>query len=310
MEYHLIINPAAGRGLAGKLLHDICNRACEVLGKVQIYETTCPGHACQISLELKHQDCVVIAVGGDGTVHEVVNGLVGGNCTLAVIPVGSGNDFVKMLHLPSDYKTAIDIIKRARMIWMDIGKVGDVYFLNGLGIGFDAEVVSESRKVKRLRGFLIYLYSVFKALLHYQNRTITLEVNGVREEREIFMITVGNGQCLGGGFYLAPGARIDDGLLDVYIFRNLNRWKVLWNLPKALNGKHVGLPEVQFFRTSHLIIESAEIIPVHADGELLWLNPQRMEVGILPRALPVIHNLENRDNVFNRDPAPPAVPDH
>jgi YegS/Rv2252/BmrU family lipid kinase len=216
---------------------------------------------------------------------------VGGNCTLGIIPIGSGNDFVKMLALPLDFVKAIEVIKRGRTMKMDLGKVGDSYFANGLGMGFDADVVIESLKVKKLRGSMIYLYSVLKTLSHYRNRMITLSVDGKKESRKVFMINVGNGEYLGGGFYLTPGAKIDDGILDVSIIQALSFREVLMHLPKAMKGRHVSLPQVQFFRAKELIVESAEGIPVHADGELLGTNFNRVEISILPGTLKVIHNL-------------------
>lgn len=291
MEAHIILNPAAGRGAVRKIEADLLKAVSEQLGDVRAHRTESHGHATRIAKELKREGSLVIAAGGDGTIDETVNGLVGGNCTLGIIPTGSGNDFVKMLALPLDYVKAIEVIKRGRTMSMDLGKVGDSYFANGLGMGFDADVVIESAKVKRLRGDMIYLYSVLKTLLHYRNRVITLSVNGKKESREILMVTVGNGEYLGGGFHLTPGAKIDDGILDVCIIEALSFREVLMHLPKAMKGRHISLPQVQFFQAKELIVESAEGIPVHADGELLSTNFKRIEISIVPGALKVIHNL-------------------
>ena len=181
MEAHIILNPTAGRGAVGKVEGDLLKAVGEQLGDVRAHRTESPGHATQISRELKREGSLVIVAGGDGTIYETVNGLVGGNCTLGIIPIGSGNDFVKMLALPLDYEKAIEVIKCRQTMSVDVGKVGDSYFANGLGMGFDADVVVESSKVKRLRGSMIYLYSVLKTLLHYRNRVITLSVDGKKE---------------------------------------------------------------------------------------------------------------------------------
>jgi diacylglycerol kinase (ATP) len=291
METHLILNPAAGRGMVSRVESGLLKAVGDQLGDVQIHRTESHGHATQIAETLKQENSLVIIAGGDGTIYETVNGLVGGNCTLGIIPIGSGNDFVKMLALPLNYEKAIEVIKRGYIMKMDLGKVGDNYFANGLGMGFDADVVIESLKVKKLRGPLIYLYSVLKALQHYRNRVITLTVDGKKENRQVFMINVGNGEYLGGGFYLTPGARIDDGILDVCIIQSLSLREVLMHLPKAMKGRHILLPQVQFFRAKELIVESVEGIPVHADGELLSTNFKRVEISIVAEALKVIHNL-------------------
>jgi len=291
MDYHLILNPAAGRGLVKKLRPRLLSAAESLPGTVQAHLTAAPGHAQQIAGELKRENAIVIAVGGDGTIHEIANGLVGGNCTLGIVPVGSGNDFVKMLNLPRSYAAALEVIRRGKTLTMDLGKVNDRYFINGLGLGFDAEVVIELQKVKGLRGFALYLYAVFKTLRRLRKRAVSMELNGRRENREVFMINVGNGEYLGGGFRLTPGAKIDDGALDVCIFRALSLGEVLRHLPKALSGKHVELPQVEFLRASELVVESSEGFPVHADGELLGGGVTRLEISLLPQALKVIHNL-------------------
>ncbi|NIV10416.1 MAG: diacylglycerol kinase family lipid kinase, partial [Aliifodinibius sp.] len=173
---------------------------------------------------------------------------------------------------------------------IDIGRAGEKYFVNGLGIGFDAEVVIETMKIKKLRGFFIYLYSVLKALKNYKNRLINLDINGETISRKVLMISVGNGRCLGGGFYLTPNAKLDDGLFDICIFRAMNRIEILTNLPKALKGKHLNLPQVQCLQTGHLIAQAADGMPIHMDGELLSLNSKKITIEIVPKALNIIHN--------------------
>ncbi len=227
--------------------------------------------------------------------HEVVNGMMGGKAVLAVIPIGSGNDFVKMFNLPADVGQAVEIICRNNRMRIDVGKVGDVIFPNGLGIGFDAWVVRESLKVKRLRGFLIYLYSVLKTLFLYKNEPVTFSANGSVEEKKIFLIAVGNGVAMGGGFYLTPQAAIDDGKFDVCIIRALKKREALINLPKALNGSHTSIKQVQMLRTDKLKITSEKGIAVHADGELLGMNLKELDISILPNALEVIYNPKEQD---------------
>lgn len=291
MKYHLILNPNAGRGHAKKVAPELINLLFEKFGEIPVHYTSAPGDAQKIAASLKTENCTIIAAGGDGTIHEIVNGIMDGNCILGIIPVGSGNDFVRMLNLPKNIKEAVGIMAAAKIMWMDIGKINSQYFPNGVGIGFDASVVIETLKVKKLRGFLIYLYSVFRALGRYKNQTVTIHLNGTVETKEIFMINVGNGQAMGGGFRLLPKARIDDGELDICIFRGLSKREVLVNLPKALNGRHISLPQVQAYKTTRLRVESQEGIPVHADGELISAQLKRIEIGIIPKALQVIHDL-------------------
>jgi diacylglycerol kinase family enzyme len=128
---------------------------------------------------------------------------------------------------------------------------------------------------------------------YYQNHKITLHLNGTVEMRDIFMINVGNGKVLGGGFRLTPAAEIDDGQLDVCLFNPLSKGEILRHLPKAISGKHIYLPQVEMHKTTKLIIESEDGIPIHADGELLSSNLKRVEIQVIPKSLRVIHNLQN-----------------
>ncbi len=259
--------------------------------EVSVYRTDKPGAATRFAREIKQNSAIVIAAGGDGTINEVLNGLIGGNCILGVIPIGSGNDFVRMLNMPRDYEKAIGIIQQQNIMRIDVGKVNERYFLNGLGIGFDAYVVIESQKVKWLRGFVMYLFAILKTLTHYHNMRIHLEINGRQEERDIFMLTIGNGKSLGGGFFLTPRAKLDDGMFDICIFRALSRLEVLKNLPKALNGKHLSLHQVEYLQAQQISVSSPDWLPMHIDGELLPTNIQHVSVEVIPRAIKVIHNL-------------------
>lgn len=164
MEYHLILNPAAGRGAGQKSESQLLKLFETHFPKFHFHKTNAARHATQIAHQLKDSQSVLIAAGGDGTVHEVVNGMMLGNCKLGIIPIGSGNDFIKMLNIPKDLASAIEVIRDGKTLSIDIGKVNDSYFSNGLGIGFDAVVVMETSKTKFARGFFIYLISVFKAL--------------------------------------------------------------------------------------------------------------------------------------------------
>lgn len=293
MEYHLILNPAAGRGASQKSEQQVIKLSKEYFSSFQLHKTTAPGHAVEITKKFAGKNSTIIAVGGDGTIHEVVNGIMESDSTFGIIPLGSGNDFIKMLNLPLDLESAFEVIKNNKVMMVDVGKLNDRYFPNGIGMGFDAVVVMEALKRRFAKGFLIYLFSVFRAMRHYQNHKITLHLNGNVETRNIFMINVGNGKVLGGGFRLTPEAEIEDGQLDVCIFNPLSKGEILRHLPKAISGKHVNLPQVEMHKTENLIIESENGIPVHADGELLSSDLRRIDIRVVPKSLKVIHNLQN-----------------
>ncbi len=289
LKYALILNPNAGRGKGAKLADEIVTLARAKLGDVTLFKTEYVGHAKEIASKIKNEFDVLIAAGGDGTVHEIVNGMMFGRTTLAAIPIGSGNDFIKMLDLTKDPGEAIKVIKNNVRKKIDVGQVNDQYFPNGVGIGFDAWVVIESSKVRRLRGFLIYLYSVLKTVFVYKNQNIMLTVNGNTEAREIFLIAVGNGRAMGGGFFLTPNAEIDDGLFDICIIRGLKKREVFLNLPKAIKGEHINIKQVQMLRADKLNVVSEAGIAVHADGELLGVDLKELNIKIHPKILEVIY---------------------
>jgi diacylglycerol kinase family enzyme len=162
-----------------------------------------------------------------------------------------------------------------------VGKINDSYFSNGVGIGFDAWVVRESKNVKRLRGFLIYLYAVLKTVFKYQNESIQLSFEGKSESRDIFLMAFGNGKAMGGGFFLTPEAEIDDGKLDICLITPLKKGEVFRHLPKVCKD---------------MAITSKRGIAVHADGELLGMNLKKINISIMPKAIEVIYNADISEN--------------
>jgi YegS/Rv2252/BmrU family lipid kinase len=288
VSYYFIVNPTAARGQAAKvgtMLKDLCHEK-NVDSKFIFTEKA--GDATDLASAARDQFECVVAVGGDGTINEIVNGLVGGSCKLGIIPVGSGNDFVRAMGLPQKLSKALDTLLKFETRSIDIGQAGERYFQNGLGIGFDAWVVQETMKVHRLRGTAIYLYSVLKTIYSYSPPKVKLEYNDVSREENFYMITVGNGISLGGGFKLTPKAILDDGLLDLNIIKNLKKWEVYQNLLSVFAGKHIYLEQVTYDRTTNLTVQSDKGFAAHVDGELLSLNLNSLEVKLLPKALDVV----------------------
>lgn len=299
MKYHLVINPNAGRGYAGKIQSRLIEDVKRALGAVEVHPTSRPGDIRKIAAGLKMSKSVFMVAGGDGTIHEAVNGLAGGNCLLGIIPIGSGNDFIRMLNLPLKYTEAIDRIKNQRTMSIDIGRVGERVFVNGLGIGFDARAVVESQKVTSLRGNFIYLYAILKTIFLYKNDTVTVEKGDKKEKRKIFLISAGNGAFMGGGFRITPKAKINDGLLDFGIIRGLTKGEIFAHLPKVIKGTHLKLAQVEYFQATSLTIESENGVPVQVDGELLSPAMKHIDIRIEKDALQVIHNLDEYDKAHS-----------
>ncbi len=250
----------------------------------------------------------IVTVGGDGTAHEALHGMIlaaqadgrwqAGQPvgTLAMIPVGTGNDYAWRLGIPeNDPLAACRAILTGRSRPVDIGQVVDergqvAFFVNHLGGGFEAAANIESRRMRRLRGLLLYLAAVLRVIPQYsRGRLTTISYNGTQETRPILLASVSNGGRSGGGFKIAPDARLDDGLLDLVLADSPNVAIILWLLPKFLAGTHGSQKKyVMMERSDRVVIETPSGIPVHLDGEIFRDDARRLEVSVLPGRLMVI----------------------
>jgi len=245
----------------------------------------------------------VVAIGGDGTIQEVANGIVGTEKTMGIIPAGSGNDLIKSLGIPSSTAAAVDIILAREERSIDLGSVrcsadedndlssdrqGERYFVNGIGVGFDASVAARTQEIPWLTGTLLYLAAVFQTLGKYQAPVFHVTMDGEAFDSQNLLFAVGNGRCAGGGFYLTPEALVDDGLLDVCSIRAASVRRILTLMPKAMSGKHGQAEEVKFFRTKSLHLHSSTPFYVHADGEVVGRSVRSVAVSIEPKALRVL----------------------
>ena len=309
MHYFIILNPAAGRGRGARARHVIEQTLVAAGAQFDIVETAGLRHAVDLARQAAagHFDAIA-AVGGDGTVHEVVAGLVaaaqadgswreGKPCgTLGVVPVGTGNDYAWRLGVPvNNPRAACELLLAGRRRLVDLGQVVDErgqteIFQNHLGSGFEAATAIESQKIGRLRGMLLYLVAVLRVIPRYRKGRLTRVRYGGREQmRRILLASVANGGRTGGGFRIAPDARLDDGLLDLVLADSPNIAIMLYLLPHFLAGTHVHQKRyVAMDRTDHVVIEAPDGIPVHLDGEIFRSDARRLEVSVLPRRLEVI----------------------
>ncbi|HVC36932.1 MAG TPA: diacylglycerol kinase family protein [Gammaproteobacteria bacterium] len=292
MRASLIINPAAGRGAGHKLGPAIASYLAQLAVTAQAFYSDSPGGVTRLVKEQMHvQPDVLLIAGGDGTVHEAVNGWMqaGGSVPLAVIPLGTGNDFSKMLAAGADWREACRCIANGNARRVDVGRCNDFYFANSLGIGFDAQVAQAANRMQWLRGNLVYGVAVAGTLLfRHRTPTVRLQHNGGTLDTSITLIAVSNGCCEGGAFQLAPHAKIDDGLFDVIVAQGLSRLGILALVPRVLRGNHLGRPGIIDFKTDRLLIESEAGLPVHADGEIRYTDAKRLDIEILPQRLTVL----------------------
>jgi diacylglycerol kinase (ATP) len=296
MEKALVIfNPQAGRGRAHRRTRHLLEalEAASLPYEIVISEER--GHAIELSRRaVLAGRQLVVAAGGDGTINEVVNGLMqaaaeGVHGMLGVLPVGTGNDFASNLGIPADLRQAAQRLVQAQTRCIDLGQVNGRFFDNNMGIGFEAMIGIEAHKPTRLSGRPQYLAAAFRAMTSYPLPVVDIHQDGgTTLAKEILLISVGNNRRIGGGFLLTPYAEPDDGQLDVCVVDALPRREILRLLPKAATGQHEGEPAVCLTRTTRLIVESEEPLPIHTDGEVLWLDAHRVEVTVEPARLEVI----------------------
>jgi YegS/Rv2252/BmrU family lipid kinase len=295
-QHTFIVNPKAGKGKGRWALNKLANELSSS-STSQLLPTEYPGHAIELARGTSGE--VVVAVGGDGTANEVVNGIMGTGKALGVLPVGSGNDLVKALEIPEDFETSLNLLRSGKRHVMDCGIVecshGQVrpteamrYFVNGVGIGFDAEVAERSNRRRFLRGTTAYVIAVLQTLGKYRSPHFKITLDSSPSESRNLLIAIGNGHCAGGGFYLTPDARIDDGLLDVCMIDDLSIPEILLIMPKVMKGTHTSASGVTMRRAKTISVAAKERFFVHADGEIVGRDVQNVKVRIVEKALTVI----------------------
>lgn len=293
-RYLFIINPAAGKG-AGAKLKGLIEPMVERSGIAsRIVLTEGPGHATILAKGAS--ESVVVSVGGDGTVNEIVNGLIGSGKSMGIIPAGSGNDFIKSVGIPRKLEAAFAKCISGKEKTVDVGTVSCGpsgapvrLFLNGVGIGFDAAVASRTRRIRFLRGQAVYLLAVFQTLRAYRNPAMQIELDGNAISGKHLLIAVGNGVCAGGGFYLTPKASVDDGLLDFCLIGDVRVGRILRLMPLVLWGKHLSKTDVvTYVQGKSLVLSSDEPIHVHADGEIVGEGVRSVRIGMESQKLRIL----------------------
>ncbi|HKL62762.1 MAG TPA: diacylglycerol kinase family protein [Woeseiaceae bacterium] len=292
----LIVNPAAGRGGAGRHAGSM-RRLLESSGRaVEPVRSEEPGHVAALVREAAAAGCrEVLVAGGDGTVREALNAILGDGLelSLGVIPAGTGNDFIKSLGTPRSWRNACAALavglaeRRRRRI--DAGRCNGEWFANSVGIGLDALVVSAADRVRWLPGLLAYPAALALVLRRGVDAAqIRLEADGHVMELPASMVIACNGAWFGGLFHIAPPASLDDGLLSVVIASPLSRRRVLTLVPRAIRGTHLTAPEAILITARELTVETSVPLPLEADGEAAAAPVRRLEVSCVPGALSVI----------------------
>lgn len=292
----LIVNPEARHGETGQLVPVI--EQLLQSAEFDLTLTAYMGHAAEIARDAQGYD-VLVAVGGDGTVHEVLNGIMarpeGDRPVLGLIPTGSGNDTRRTVGVPEDIAEATLALISGRRRRFDIGRCNGMYFNNSFAAGLDARVTAKAVEYKattRRAGLWLYFTALVHVLLNelYPHH-IRISWDGAEPvEDDMLALATTIGPTYGGGFRITPDALPDDGLLEVCLIDPLSLPQALVRLPFVVVGKHTGMKVVRMSRHRSVVIESDEPIPAQIDGEVMVGN--RFEVEVLPLAIEYVVPLE------------------
>jgi len=301
-----IVNPVAGKAKGAELRAKALEELMRVFPDSTFLYTSRPGHAAELARGAHDVD-LLVAVGGDGTVREIVSGLVSANGPLdhsttgslpllAIIPVGSCNDLPRNVGIPSDVIQACRVAREDTVRQIDVirvemsdhGNTEQTYFANAAGFGFDAQVTTEAQKSKYLRGMPLYLVAIVRTLSHLECPLVRIRAGDFSADQRVLMVAAANGQYYGGGLKVAPDARPDDGLIDVCIGWEMGWWSTLKKLPRFVAGTHVTLEEVKMLQGPELDLEFLEPVQVELDGDVLSPQPfRRFHLTVLPKAITI-----------------------
>ena len=301
-NWFIIVNPKSG---SGKGLKQWQKKVKKALDKADMsYEmafTEQPAHAIELTMKaIAAGHRRLVAMGGDGTIHEVMNGILAQknvkstDISLSIIPVGTGNDWIKTLKIPADIDKAIDIIINGRHYLQDVGRAvyhegkeqRERYFLNVGGTGFDAYVARKLDTKTDKTGKKIYLLELLKGIMGYKNIPMSLTSKAKDIKEDFFTINVSICKYFGSGMKIAPHAIPDDGFFDITLIKNISKWGVIKELRNLYNGSFLKNPHIETFKAKQVSVASTDDIYLQLDGELLGHGP--FEFHIVPLSLKVM----------------------
>jgi diacylglycerol kinase (ATP) len=249
-----------------------------------------PGHLTELAREAASTYDLLVVVGGDGTLNEVVNGVAGRGVELAVLPAGTGQDFGRTHGIPTRFDDAVRTALSGEAKALDLGRAtyagGERYFANVGSVGMSGAVAHRANSMsKALGGRVTFYYALVREFLAWQNTEVTVTYDEGERRGRMHDVIVANGQWHAGGMRLAPDARPDDGLFDVVLIGDVSKLDFVTTSPKLYGGGHVHHPRVDVLRTAALTVDAAEPLPIELEGEQVGTTPARFEV--VPGALHV-----------------------
>ena len=301
-KYKIIANPTSGHGKGAKAIPQIESELARLGLDFDLVRTERPGHGIELARQaaLDGYD-VVVGAGGDGTVNEVLNGLMEARKSskkrpaLGVLCAGRGNDFAACVDIPEDLPGECQVLKENHRRTIDIGRITGGrypqgrYFANNAGIGFDAVGTIEVVKLPDW-GMLSFMIAILKTiLLYYKGPFVRIDYDGQTLETSTMMLLTMNGKRMGTGFRMAPDAKPDDGLFDVVIVRQVSRGRILTLIPHFMKGTQGTQPELRTLRAAKVSITALEgVLPSQSDGEIVCVDGKHLEMEILPLQIDIV----------------------
>ena len=298
MKTELIINLTAGGGKPRPHLKTIFKYLKENGFNFKVSYTSHHGEATELAQKAADNGAeLIVSVGGDGTVNEIVNGIMKSknNPSLGIIPLGWANDFIKSTGIPSDIIEACKILIKGKTKKIDIGVINNqIYFANICGLGFDAEVAHLANQLKNrhpnwnsLNAFVYVFATVKKLLSPFSCRNVKIKFDGQEIHSKILFIAVSNGKIYGGRFKITPEAILDDGLLEICLVEEMGRFKYLSIIPKVFKGTHASIKGINFYRAKEVAIQFSEPVLAQTSGEVIE-GQKNYIITLLPKSLKLI----------------------
>jgi YegS/Rv2252/BmrU family lipid kinase len=286
MPLTLLVNPHSARGRTLKLLPQVEQELDARRIPFRVERTLGLEDGVERALRAVEAGEVPVVMSGDGLVGAVGGAMAGAETPIGIVPGGRGNDLARVLGIPDDPAAAVSVLAAGEARRIDVGEANGQRFLGIVSIGFDSEANRLANETSFLRGNLVYAYAAIRTLLGWKPGRFTIRVGDERTRLSGYSVSVANSSAFGGGMFIAPDAKLDDGQFDVVSVGEVGKLRFVGNLPKVFKGTHVAEDEVRVFRASQLEVSASRPFPVYADGEHLTDLPASLRV--LPRALSVL----------------------
>ncbi|MGB9596695.1 MAG: diacylglycerol/lipid kinase family protein [Candidatus Poribacteria bacterium] len=286
LNIQFIVNPLAGHGNYKYVIHSIESVFSTSNFNYNITILKYKGEASLIAKESASNYDAVVAVGGDGTINEVLNGIVGTDAILGIIPVGTGNGIAREFGLPLKVKEACKTIFDGHTRLIDVGNFNGRYFMGCAGTGFDALIAKFAGELRGpFRGIWVYFFAGLIVFYRYKPKLINIKIDSeLSLEVKPLLIAIANTKRYGGRALITPKAEPDDGFFDICVIQTMNVISLARHLPKLFKGTHTNLPQVKIFKGKNIFIQANEPIPFHIDGESLD-SSYSVKIDILPKAI-------------------------